>query len=202
LKRSRGWLSRERRRRRFVPYYVLRARVGDLVSARVSGQRQSPWDEFDFPVLNLRAPLDRRLLASGPPSWKGNPRHAPTRRQAGIGQTAKIPASETTIARVACKEIQIKSRKIAWISLVFFGRIRTFQRVTREKIKKLVPVHTRAPGCGQRPEILVRVSLGGAPTGFFITDDHIARFCLRQENAGETLKARQRRRTWIDERRT
>jgi hypothetical protein len=46
-----------------------------------------------------------------------------------------------------CKEMQMITSKIAFISSYFLGRIRTFQRVTEEKIKKSCSVSTRVLGC-------------------------------------------------------
>ena len=53
----------------------------------------------------------------------------------------------TTSRRCPSKQIQEKPRKNACMSLVFFGRIWTFQWVTREKIKKFCLASTRSPGC-------------------------------------------------------
>jgi hypothetical protein len=45
--------------------------------------------------------------------------------------------------------MQVKPRKFAWISLDSFGGIWPFQRVTREKNKKILPASTRVSGCAQ-----------------------------------------------------
>jgi hypothetical protein len=47
------------------------------------------------------------------------------------------------------KENQIKPSKIAWISLVLFVRIGTFQWVTAEKIKKFLAPFCSPPGVSQ-----------------------------------------------------
>ena len=62
----------------------------------------------------------------------------------------------TTHGRIPSKQIQIKPSKKAWISLVLFVRIGTFQWVTSEKIKK----STRVSSCVQN------VSKRASPTLF------------------------------------
>jgi hypothetical protein len=60
------------------------------------------------------------------------------------------PRWKTTHAIVPSKQIQIKPNKKAWISLHSFGRIRTYQGVTRKKTKKSASTLTRASGCAQK----------------------------------------------------
>jgi hypothetical protein len=57
------------------------------------------------------------------------------------------PARE--LAANKTKQNQIEPSKKAWISLVFFGGIGAFQRVTGEKNKKILSVTARVEGCAQ-----------------------------------------------------
>jgi hypothetical protein len=66
----------------------------------------------------------------------------------GVAALSTPPeAADSTSARNPSKQIQIKPSKIAWNSLVLFVRIGTFQRVTREKIKK---IDSRLKLCAKR----------------------------------------------------
>jgi hypothetical protein len=56
-------------------------------------------------------------------------------------------ARDSTRARIPSKQIQTKPSKTAWICLDLFVRIGTFQRVTREKIKK---IDSRLKLCAKR----------------------------------------------------
>jgi hypothetical protein len=47
------------------------------------------------------------------------------------------------------KEMQVKPRKKAWISLFFLGGIGPFQWVTGEKNKKILFFYARLSGCGR-----------------------------------------------------
>jgi hypothetical protein len=56
------------------------------------------------------------------------------------------PARE--LAPNKSKQMQVKPRKKAWISLFFLGGIGTFQWVTAEKNKKTSSAQSRVSGCG------------------------------------------------------
>ena len=94
-----------------------RSRPADPACRRLSERRPEP---------DLVDPRPRRLEANPTP-------RGPKRARAGRKYNHDA------------KSIQIKSSEKAWISLVLFVRIGTFQRVTGEKIKK----STRVSGCVQ-----------------------------------------------------
>jgi hypothetical protein len=83
-------------------------------------------------------------------------------RRAAQSRRPPREATNTTRARIPSKQIQIKPSKKAWISLVLFVRIGTFQWVASEKIKKL----TRVSGCVQNVSIASHASSSEQPATF------------------------------------
>jgi hypothetical protein len=93
-----------------------------------------------FPTTFAVKPLrhHQHLIASLRGFWDGVTMHMERRYWAIsiMATSLRREAADSTRTRIPPKPNQIKPSKFAWISLVLFVRIGTFQWVTREKIKK------------------------------------------------------------------
>ena len=92
-------------------------------------------------------------------------------------------------ARIPCKQKQINSSKMAWIYLILFFRIETFQRVAANSNEKFRPP---VSGCTQSVSIGFSLLSSGPPPmpqsaigDFDIADDYSLKFRFTQDNGNE-----------------